>query len=365
MVLGGVGIGSCCLFGRLLGCRLSRIFGIESAFDNIAPAIESLSRSLSSESSKARKVEDRPKQSLRIPTSVTLTPWSPIDDFTALPPLPPILDPALDQAVFTHSGMVTKPGEMSYERLEWIGDAYLYLMATAFIYQTFPELPAGRASQYRETLIKNLTLSKYTVDYGLNNRTRFPAEFDLHGRLGGNSATQKNKRKVLGDVFEAYVAGAILGDPEQGLARVSAWMKALWSKELSEEIRKEFNARQQRVKQPNGQEPGTSSQAPVQDLNPKVHLSKAIGATGVKISYRDEGEPKKEKKTGLPWYTVGVYLDGWGVTNLPMGFGSALSKKEAGSKAAQAAFDNKKMIKGFVKKKQELMAAVEATGVVT
>jgi ribonuclease-3 len=196
-------------------------------------------------------------------------------------------------------------------------------------------------------LIKNMTLSKYTLDYELNKRTRFPPEFDLQVRPGASSVTEKNKRKVLGDIFEAYVAGVILGDPQHGLPRVSSWMKALWSSELAEEIRKEST---------NHQLPATDG---VPEQNPKVLLSQAIGVKGINIMYRDEGEPKNEKNSGLPWYTVGVYLDGWGVTNHRMGFGSGLSKREAGAKAAQAALSNRKMMKVFEQKRKDFVAAME------
>jgi ribonuclease III len=273
---------------------------------------------------------------------------------SGLPPLPPVLNPALEQAALTHSGMVVKPTDMSYERLEWIGDAYLYLMSTAFIFQTFPNLATGRSAQLRERLIKNETLSGYTVQYGIDERTRFPAEFDLQGRVGGSQASLKVKKKVLGDVFEAYVAAAILGDAD-GLSRVATWLKALWSTTISQEIHDECKAPPARSCQA---EDGTKGSD--QEVNPKVILKKMIGARGVKIVYNDVGEPTKQKSSGLPLFTVGVFLDGFGETNLQLGQGSALSKKEAGAKAAQNALENKKLIKKFEQKKQDLQAALAA-----
>ncbi|KAI0121466.1 ribonuclease III [Hypoxylon sp. NC0597] len=299
---------------------------------------------------------------LLIPPPVSLTRWTP-DDIPSsdLPPLPPVLNPVLEQAALTHSGMTTKPTDMSYERLEWIGDAYLYLISTSFIYQTFTNLGAGRCSQLRERLIKNETLSDYTVQYGINKRTRFPAEFDLHGRIGGSQASQNAKKKVLGDVFESYVAAAILGDRE-GLARVSPWLKSLWSKTLAHEIREEFRARPSLIEDYSGKDDGSgdNQKSAKQDLNPKVLLSQVIGAKGVKISYNDVGEPKKDKHTGkLPWYTVGVFFDGFGEKNLQLGLGSAFSKKEAGAKAARAALENKSLIKRLQKKKEESLKSAQ------
>ncbi|KAI1139743.1 ribonuclease III [Hypoxylon sp. FL0543] len=340
----------------------------------ILPAAESLTRDEASAvvkyESGSRKIQkldgskspgDEPA-ALSIPSPVSLTRWTPDDiPSSGLPKLPPVLNPVLEQAALTHSGMTAKSTDMSYERLEWIGDAYLYLMATSFIYQTFTNLSAGRCSQLRERLIKNETLSNYTVQYGINKRTRFPAEFDLHGRIGGSQASQNAKKKVLGDVFESYVAAAILGDSE-GLARVSPWLKSLWSITLAHEIRAETRVQPNLLQDYSNKDGGgdDNQTSAKQDLNPKVLLSQVIGAKGVKISYNDIGEPKKDKHTGkLPWYTVGVFFDGFGERNLQLGVGSAFSKKEAGANAARAALGNKSVIKGLQKKKEESLKSAQ------
>ncbi|RYP53004.1 hypothetical protein DL769_010582 [Monosporascus sp. CRB-8-3] len=297
---------------------------------------------------------------LPVPLPATLTRWTPQDiPSGGLPPLPPVLDLVLEQAALTHSGKVARPTDMSYERLEWIGDAYLYLISSAFIFQTFPNLATGRSSQLREKLVKNETLSTYTTEYGLNMRARFPAEFDLQGRVGGSQASREKRKKVLGDIFEAYAAAAILGDPG-GLPRVVTWLKALWAGSLSKEIRNEYKSQATGV--PHAVENGDSNNAgnANQDLNPKVVLAKAIGGKDVKIIYEDLGEPKKAKDTGLPMYTVGVFLNGWGETHLQLGYGNGLSKKEAGAKAAQRALDNKKLIKKFETRRRDFQAALDA-----
>ncbi|KAI1084076.1 ribonuclease III [Whalleya microplaca] len=297
---------------------------------------------------------------LSIPHPASLTRWTPQDiPGSSLPPLPPVLNPVLEQAALTHAGMTAKATDMNYEQLEWIGDAYIYLMSSAFIFQTFPDFSAGRCSQLRERLVKNETLSNYTVHYGINKRTRFPAEFDLHSEAG-HPAKEKVKKKALGDVFESYVAAAIMGDSD-GLSRVSAWLKSLWSRTLAQEIRREYQKPPKVVRDDTKTESNANDQKPEpQDLNPKVQLSRTIGTHGVKISYNDLGQPKKERHSRLPWYTVGVFLDGLGESNLQLGFGSGFSKKEAGAKAAQRALDNHKLMKQLQKKKEASQAAQAA-----
>ncbi|KAK7948654.1 Ribonuclease 3 [Apiospora aurea] len=336
---------------------------ISNVSRDLLPAVTYFAGSSSSSpSNKAPKLDlDGPCMTLPAPTG--LTAWTPSDICSNNPPLPSINDPVLDKAAFTHSGMVSKPGDMSYERLEWVGDAYLEMFATNLIYQTFPKLPAGRCSQYRESLVKNETLSKYTKAYELDKRIIFPPEFDFGSNINGQGAKAKTHRKVLGDIFEAYVAAVILGDPQSGLARASSWMKALWSKEFAKEIKTEYNARQRShqagVDAASCDTPSTSAPAASQDAHPKTRLTQRIGTKGVRIYYLDEYQ-SVDKKSKQPKFTVGAYVDAWGESKVQLGTGTALSKTEAGAKAAQNALDNKKLMKKYEQKKKELEDTMKA-----
>ncbi|KAI0181879.1 ribonuclease III [Hypoxylon sp. FL1284] len=341
---------------------------IASAAQLLAQDEIDISHQRPSGSQKIRKIDGnhessgRSSAALPVPSPILLTGWT-LQDIASsdLPPLPPIRDPLLEQAALTHSGMVMHLSEMSYERLEWIGDAYLYLMSTSFIYQTFPKLATGRSAQLRERLIRNEALSHYTVRYGINKRARLPAEFAEDGRAGGSQATGNAKKKVLGDIFEAYVAAMILGDPD-GLSRATPWLKSLWGAQLAHEIRSELRAPPALVQDgwSRGEGNGGAQNAAALDPAPKVALSQVIGTKGVRITYSDIGEPKKDKHTGkLPWFTVGAFLDGLGERNLQLGVGSALSKKEAGAIAARRALENKGLISRLVKKKEEAVKAAQ------
>ncbi|KAI8623526.1 ribonuclease III [Xylariaceae sp. FL1651] len=306
-----------------------------------------------------------PQSGLPMPHPALLTKWTPQDIPTTdvLPPLPPVMDPVLEKAARTHSGIANSLGEMDYEHLEWLGDAYLYLISSAFIYQTFPNLSAGRCAQLRERLVKNEALSEFTTWYGINRRARLPLEFSPEGRKsGGTSVSQKERKKVLGDLFEAYTAAAILGDAD-GLSRVTSWLKPIWGtilkREICDEYRDSIAPGQLTFARGNQQsESNTLVQPDSKTLNPKVILSQAIGTKGVNITYQDAGRPKKDKKTGLPWFTVGAYYDGLGEKNLLLGYGGGLSKKDAGANAAVKAMENKKLIKRLQKLKEDVNAAL-------
>ncbi|KAI1431544.1 ribonuclease III [Xylaria sp. CBS 124048] len=309
--------------------------------------------------------KDSQQSGLPVPQLAFLTKWT-LDDIPAanvLPPLPPVMDPVLEVASRTHSGVASGLGDMHYEKLEWIGDAYLYLVSSLFIYQTFPDLTTGRCSQLRERLIKNEALSEFTLQYGLEKKARLPHEFDIgrqtHGG-GASTASNREKKKVLGDLMEAYAAAAILGDAD-GLSRVVAWLKPIWATVLRREISDEYkNPTIQKfthaIPNEDYRDTNNSAQSTPKLLNPKVALSRIIGTKGVNITYRDEGKPTADANSGLPWYTVGAYYSGLGERDVKLGFGSGLSKKEAGANAASRALENKKLIKRLTKLKDEYLA---------
>ncbi|TRX94690.1 hypothetical protein FHL15_004462 [Xylaria flabelliformis] len=349
---------------------------------HILPAANALSQdetaSLSEgpeSSHKIQKVDQHPKSSngrpqsgLLIPHPALLTKWTPQDipAGDVLPPLPPVLDPVLEKAARTHSGIARGLNEMDYERLEWIGDAYMYLVASSFIYQTFPNLPAGRCSQLRERLVRNETLSDFTLRYNIDKRARLPTEFQPGGRQSqtgnGTSASKKERKKILGDLLEAYAAAAILGDAD-GLSRVIAWLKLIWGTVLKQEINNEHKrsvnlGHSNSIISTKCLPINSSTQTIQNNLSPKTTLLQAIGTKGVKISYQSTGNPKTDKNTGLPWFTVGAYYNGLGETDLNLGYGSGLSIKEAGSNAALKALENKKLIKRLQKLKEDVNATL-------
>ncbi|KAL2171627.1 hypothetical protein VTG60DRAFT_2195 [Thermothelomyces hinnuleus] len=313
---------------------------------------ESASSSPSEQSTKSTESEPAPKRTRSSPATTSISPqippWTIFTKWTSstitrsYPPLPEVLDPALETAALTHSGMRKSLSDPSYERLEWIGDVYLELVASELIAQTFPTLDPGRCSHYREMLVRNATLGQFSVHYGLDKRANFPAEFGLGGRPNGTKASEKQRAKALADIFEAYVGAIVRSDPENGLRRVAEWMKVLWGPVLERQIREEE----------------TGARVSDRDLNPKTRLEQLIGGPGVKIEYRDlPSGGKRDRDTNQELFFVGCFLTGWGETGLQLGYGAALGKKEAGQKAAVKAMENKKLMKKFVEKKKAHMAA--------
>lgn len=155
---------------------------------------------------------------------------------TTLPPLPPI-KPQYQKTAFCHKSLYTTSRELAtsdltYERLEFLGDAYIELFASRLIYESYSHLPAGRMSQVRELLVKNETLAELSRSYGFHEKISVGAEI---GELVRDSRGRGNKgyNKIVGDVFEAYVAAVVLSDFEgKGFERAEGWCRDLWEGKL-------------------------------------------------------------------------------------------------------------------------------------
>lgn len=313
-----------------------------------------------------------------LPSMQELTkPWL-LADITAsvsspLPPLPKPANPQLEQRAFTHMGATGGSDLSSYEELEWLGDACVEFIATWLIRSTFPKLKAGRRSQLREVLVRNKTLANYFIEYGMEERVAIPPEL-LEAAKQGQPKAKKTMEKIRGDVFEAYV-GAIIQSHEDnmvlGMQIAIEWLKALWGREIKEDLRR------YQVDHPSGNSstepmapsipsiaastspdgPVAPEQSTVAKGTTKDQLSRLICGPGVKITYEDMPGKQKKDKMGMPLYTIGVFLDGWGAEHQLLGFGTALKKSEAGFKAATRALEQKKLIKKF----QERKAAFQMT----
>lgn len=296
-------------------------------------------------------------RSLPIPDLSTATPWSSSDISSELPPLPQISNPELELAVFSHPGIGHGP---NYERLEWLGDAYIEMIATALIFQTFGLASPGRSSQVREQLVRNITLAGYFRQYKMEKRARLPTDMGNMEELILSKTKEKELIKIQGDIFEAFVAAVVLSDPVNGLLTVISWLKSLWGRTIKDQIKQAEKANKSAplggwiMSMASG---GTG----VKDVTPKERLAQILVVKGIHLRYEDmPNKDKKDKNLGLPLYSVGVYLDGWGEKDKYLGVGTALKKKEAGQKAAEMALQNKKLMTLYGDKKRAFVETQKA-----
>ena len=252
------------------------------------------------------------------------------------PDLPPIIDSSLKALPFAHratAGQQHISGvDGSYERLEFLGDAYIEIIAARLLYQKFPKLTAGRLSQVRELLVKNETLAEFALAYKFDERAEIPLS-----HKDGHGDRQKLWIKTMGDMFEAYVAAIINSDPRHGFGIAEEWLTRLWTPKLSS---------------------GENHEPPL-NTTAKQDLSQKIMSKGVKVDYRDEGRTDI-KKEGKSWFKVGAYFTGWHWENQHLGSGTGLNKSEAGARAAMEALRNPLTARiGAVKREYDVRIRVE------
>lgn len=254
------------------------------------------------------------------------------DHQDALPPLPKIQNPQLAKAPFKHQGTqraaeVSHQGSllMNYERLEFLGDAYLELLASRYILPRFPRFDPGKLSQTRQLLVCNETLANFSERYGFDEQARLPAEIQ---RKKGTQ--DKVWIKAMGDIFEAYIAALIISDPENGYSTAEQWLAQLWEPLL----RRQVNSK-------------------VVHPLAKQKLSTKIMTKGGKIHYRDDGSPEpSDTIKGRNTFFMKVYYTGLGYTDFYLGSGSGSNKTDAGQDAATNALRHPRLGDIIAKKKK-------------
>ncbi len=120
--------------------------------------------------------------------------------------------PALLEAAFTHRSYLNEnrsAGKEHNERLEFLGDAVLELVVTAYLYAKYPEKPEGELTSFRAALVNTVSISEAATQLGMN-------EFLLLSR-GEAKDTGRARQIILANAFEAVI-GALYLDSGYGAA---------------------------------------------------------------------------------------------------------------------------------------------------
>ena len=271
------------------------------------------------------------------------------------PPLPTITDPILAAGPFQHPGNMSnlsgpptknnintsKPKlPLTYERLEFLGDAYIEIISTTLIYERFAHRSAGQQAQIRELLVKNETLAEFARLYGFDERVsvrrdnggkkgRSGETGGGGGGGGGGAFNPKHWTKVLADVFEAYIAALILSSPSPsswatgygpGYATAQAFLHALWEPQLRA-IESDSTS-------------NTATAATITDAKQQLarKLISPLGTT--KLDYFETKPMQLNRAAGKQVYSMGVRLFGFGYEGLVLGKGVGQNKVQAGMSAA-------------------------------
>ena len=232
------------------------------------------------------------------------------------PALPPITDLGLLSAPFTHSGTlpayVPRTHLNCYENLEFLGDAYIEIIASRLIHRSFPDLAVGQWAQLRESLVCNDNLAKYSRAYGFDKQVVVTQP---------ERETPKTFTKILADVFEAYVAAIMLSEPTNGFAIIEKWLNDLFQPAIDDWF--ERGGKTEHLEHIN------------QDA--KADLLKIVQARGVKIEYLEERPMQMIKPGNTQRFFIGAFFTGFDREKVRLGGGEGRSKAVAGTAAAKDA----------------------------
>ncbi len=101
------------------------------------------------------------------------------------------------------------PGNLSNERLEFLGDAVLGLVVTDYLYRNYPDLPEGQLAQVRASVVNAEVLAEVAEEIGLGAALKLGKGEDASGG--------REKPSILSDAMEAVI-GAVYLDGGWGAA---------------------------------------------------------------------------------------------------------------------------------------------------
>ncbi|MBE7043258.1 MAG: ribonuclease III [Ruminococcaceae bacterium] len=123
--------------------------------------------------------------------------------------------PELLREALTHSSYCNEhhKGAVCNERLEFVGDAVLGLVAGQYLYETYSNQAEGKLSKLRAAVVCEKTLAKLAREIGLGEQLLLGHGED---KTGG-----RNRDSVLSDAFEAVIAAIYL---DSDLETVREWI---------------------------------------------------------------------------------------------------------------------------------------------
>jgi ribonuclease-3 len=209
-------------------------------------------------------------------------------------------NPDLLREALTHRSYLNEHREYAgghNERLEFLGDAVLELVATDFLFKKFPAKTEGELTSYRAALVNTVSLAETSQALGLN-------DFLLLSK-GEAKDTGRARDVILADVFEAVIGALYL---DSGYAAAAAFI----TKNLCSKIDDVIEKRSYQDAKSRFQEVAQEKRG----LTPSYETLTEVG-------------PDHDKR-----FTVGVFI---GEKEIARGEGQ--SKQVAEQKAAEAGLD--------------------------
>lgn len=112
----------------------------------------------------------------------------------------PYNDTRLYERALTHTSYANEHNMISYERLEYLGDAILEFIMSEYLYKN-SDYPEGKMTKLRSHYVCEDALYEYSLLLGLNEYIRFG---------NGQISNGKYCKAIVADVFESFLAAIYL-----------------------------------------------------------------------------------------------------------------------------------------------------------
>jgi len=210
-----------------------------------------------------------------------------------------ITDSDLLIRAFTHRSRLNEHdgAERSNERLEFLGDAVLELVATEYLFANFEDFDEGQLTSLRSALVRGKNLAKVARKIGLNKHMLLSK--------GEENSGGRDKDYILANMTEAFI-GAIYVD--QGFAAAAEFIDRHILTTLNEIISQKLHI-----------DPKTYVQELAQDMFALTPTYQVVGESG----------PDHNKK-----FTMACYIG-----DRKLSEGTDSSKQKAEQQAARLAID--------------------------
>jgi ribonuclease-3 len=187
------------------------------------------------------------------------------------------------------------PGVRCNERLEFLGDAVLYLAAAHLLYQRYPDMPEGDLTRMRASVVSGQNLAEVALQAGLGDCLRL-------GR-GEEASGGRLRPRLLAGALEAVIGALFVYG---GWSEAKETVKEMLLRDLS---------------------PGVSGRPAAVPVDPKTIVQERVQRVpGRTLDYR---VLRVDGPDHSPWYTVSCVVAGVEVST-----GQGPSKKDAEEDAA-------------------------------
>ena len=130
-------------------------------------------------------------------------------------------DRELFERALTHGSF----GPVHYERLEFLGDRVLGLVAAAWLYESFPDEPEGKLSRRLNALVSRETCAEIGREIGVAAHMRLGKQARDDGAVESDN--------VLGDVVEALIGALYI---EGGLPAATEFIQSAWAERVTGQL---------------------------------------------------------------------------------------------------------------------------------